>query len=142
MNTLPRLLEISRKYAVRHRYPRKIGFRHAAVLVSGGRIISVGYNGLYSGVRFDPALAVASGRFQNENHAECACCERVKNPESLVGAKIYVSRISAAGRLVNSRPCRLCQISALHFGISRIIYSVSETEYGTWISSRYGEDVC
>lgn len=138
MNLLPKFLEVARKYAVQHEFDKIMSFRHTALVVSGGRIISIGFNSVHKLLRFDPELARKARRHQSENHAESSAILNHSNPENLRGAKVYVIRTLQNGQMANSKPCHLCQGVAYKYGISRIIYSIDEQEYGVWVASNYG----
>ena len=93
MNSVPQLpskLELAINVAIANSYP-KINKRMAAVLVSGGRVLSVGVN-----------------KFRNENdpsipreawtvHAEHDCLSRVELDKS-DGATLYVARVGARNK--------------------------------------------
>jgi deoxycytidylate deaminase len=132
LTLLPKYLEIARKQCVQHKFDKEMSFRHSALIVAGGRIISTGFNSHHNPLRFDPELARKAGRYRNENHAECSAIlgflARVSHENS---AKMYVVRVLKNGTICNSRPCDLCSAVIKNCGfIKRVIYSITETEYG------------
>ena len=94
-------------------------FRHGAVLVSGGRVISSGFN--------KPNFSSFAERFRTAPgpatvHAEINCVYNVPK-EHLEGSAVYVVRLDTEDRLRLSRPCPMC-INALKFcNVAKIYYS-------------------
>ena len=101
-------------------------FKHAAVLVSGGKIINVAGNskrGCSFGARFRKrGLGLASG------HAELLSILNIER-KNTQGADIYVGRVNAYGEWRNSLCCRMCYDSCLFVGINRVFYSTSDGKF-------------
>lgn len=111
-----RYFELAKNVALQN--PEK--FKHAAVLVSGGKIINVAGNSKRScsfGARFrKKELGLASG------HAELLSILNIER-KNTQGADIYVVRVNAYGEWRNSLCCRMCYDSCLFVGVNRIFYS-------------------
>jgi len=140
VQSINKFLLRAQRYALDHVYDPRLTFRHCAVLVSGGSIISIAYNFLHiTDIRFDSMKAKICGRYQNANHAECAAILKVADKKDLCGTKLYIVRISRNGKLQNSRPCGLCRNTIIKYGISRVFYSISDGEFGVWNSNNFNE---
>lgn len=61
-------------------------------------------------------------------HAEIRCLRKMD-----CGGIVYVSRIKADGTLALARPCPICQAFLKAKRIKKVIYSISDIEYGTLI---------
>jgi tRNA(Arg) A34 adenosine deaminase TadA len=124
-------LTVAQKRACKHNFDDRLTFCHAAILVSGRSIIATGYNYLHvTDLRFDRLKAVMAGRLQNENHAEVAAIYRARRKHDVRGMDMYVVRVHANGELAQSRPCTLCEHVMYNYGIKRVYYSISESEFG------------
>ncbi len=81
------------------------------------------------GVRTDGAIVTASNvpqRTPEPNaHAEARLAKKLD-----WGSVVYVVRIYSNGKLAIARPCKKCQIALRLRGVTRVYYSISETEYG------------
>lgn len=123
-----RFLEKARRLALDHEYPEPLSYRLAAVLVSGGKILSTGYN--------DTALTSFSRHaarrrvFCLTTHAEVGAIYRARKKIDLTGTKMYVSRIGGGGRYAMARPCEMCEHVLYRYGISRAYYSIDDQHYG------------
>lgn len=74
--------------------------KHGAILISGGRVLSVGVNTSRNDARLHiPHDAIS-------RHAEVACLSGL-NVANRVG-KLYVARISSGGNVALSKPCPAC----------------------------------
>jgi deoxycytidylate deaminase len=98
----------------------------AAVLVSGGRILSIGYNkaghrGLVEAYKHHPWANI---------HAEVDAVLQVRRKIDLTGSKIYVARSRDDGSVGHARPCDMCQAILKAYGIKRAYYTIDETSYG------------
>lgn len=127
-----RYFEFARQSAMAHNYDESMDYRLCAVIVSGGRILSVGFNKrlknsfvlhFQKGVR-DHCQAM---------HAEQDAIHRVRKKIDLTGAKIYVVRLGGskdASHLAMSRPCPMCENVLYRYGITRAFYSIDEDHFG------------
>ena len=82
------------------------------------------------GVRRDGAIVstrnLSSKCPSPSSHAEARClkmCDR--------GATIYVARVNRAGEMAMSRPCSRCMAAMRARKIARVVFSISEIEWGT-----------
>lgn len=96
---------------------------HAAIVVKGGRILSIGINKL----RNDPAMF----SIWNDDdyaisdisvHAEIDAISKVKK-KSLEGSTVYVARVAPSGVTALSRPCPACYQALLVSGVKKVVYS-------------------
>jgi tRNA(Arg) A34 adenosine deaminase TadA len=66
--------------------------------------------------------------FQNPNiHAEAKALRKTD-----VGATLYVARVTHTNILAHAKPCPRCQSRIRNKGISKVIYTISPSEYGVW----------
>ena len=92
---------------------------HGAVIVRGGRILSMGFNSVEQRAETNHEYMHA------EMHAIISArCDNLK------GSKIYVFREDKYGFINNSRPCDKCQKMLKEYGIKRAIYTIDEKTYG------------
>lgn len=91
--------------------------KHGAVIVKGGRVISVGINKN----RNHPTV-VSSEHIKTHCsvHAEVDAIRKVKNVK---GATIYVARVNKNGQDRLSRPCDRCHKAIQEAGIRKVIYT-------------------
>lgn len=95
-------------------------FRHGAVIVKGGRVISVGINSM----RNHPDH-VADARTQSSTHAEAAAIRAAGRYTDLSGATIFIARIARDGKTpMMSAPCVNCQKALKEAGIKKVFYTV------------------
>lgn len=106
-----------------------------AVIVSGGRVLSVGHNrransGLqtrYKGYGTNPHC--------NSIHAEIDAVLNVRRKIDLTGSKIVVVRRKRDDTpenplVVLAKPCPMCQAVLFNYGIKRAIYTIANDEFG------------
>lgn len=96
----------------------KCNQRHGAVIISGGRVISVGVN-----VDKNSPQNVQDPKTQAAVHAEVAAL-RAAGSTPLAGGTIYVARINKSGKAMMSKPCPRCQDAIRAAGIKKIIYTI------------------
>lgn len=93
----------------------------AAVLVNGGRVLSVGLNKTHAGVSKDK-------RYGNKQiHAELSCVLGV-DERDLKGAILYVAGETRAGNPIKSAPCEICQQMLSELPLKAIYYHNKENE--------------
>lgn len=95
--------------------------KHGAVIVKGGRVLSVGINSLR-----DIEPRYKSGVKAPGIHAEVAAIRGVGRDVDLSGATIYVARVNGKGPQM-SKPCPDCQIALKNAGIRKVFYTVDNT---------------
>lgn len=94
-------------------------YRHGAVIVKGGRIISTGINKMKNHPNvFDSNVALIKS--SSHVHAEI---DAIKKVPDLRGAKIYIARINKNNQTGLSRPCDNCYKKIISSGITKIIYT-------------------
>ena len=93
-------------------------FRHGAVIVKGGRVVSYGFNTR----RNNPIDSVPGTDYTY--HAEHNAI-RAAAREATIGGKIYIARLSRRGFPTLSRPCDICMVRIIKAGIKEIIYTTS-----------------
>jgi len=117
-------------------YGQGIQHRHAAVIVKGGRVLSIGRN---RDKTHPAAVGVDEDGevFTRTIHAEMDAVSRVKNKSHLKGATIYVARKGRNDEAGMSCPCKMCQGLINKYGLKRAVFT---TEYGTGTIEFTGED--
>lgn len=109
-----RWVKFALKKARMHRISR-FRCRHVAVVVRGGRLLSIGYNHTKAGRLFDPI-------FEDKGyHAEIDALERLSD-EELDGAVLYVVGMTRQGKILNSRPCFRCQVVLERLPLKDVLY--------------------
>jgi tRNA(Arg) A34 adenosine deaminase TadA len=99
---------------------------HVAILVKGGRILSVGFNKQKKN-SFVDHYAHHPGC---TTHAEVNAILKVRKKIDLTGCKIYVARLKKIDRtLGNSKPCAMCHQIIKRYGISKIYYTVEKNKF-------------
>ena len=92
-------------------------FKHGAVIVRGGSVISTGIN------RFKNHPRVVSPEHIKQwcsVHAEVDAIRKLKDAK---GATIYVARVGKKGNQTISRPCKRCYEAINQAGITKIVYT-------------------
>lgn len=124
-----KFLEMARKFALEHEYDPNFEYRLCAIIVRGGKILSVGYNKRLTNSfteHFKASEHVCS------THAECDAILKVRSKIDLTDAKIYVARVLYRGNEFGlAKPCEMCEKAIQRYGFKRAIYSISDKEYGT-----------
>lgn len=91
--------------------------KHGAVIVKGGRVISIGINKN----RNHPTVVSAEHiKTHCSIHAEIDALRKVSNAK---GATIYVARVNKKGQDRMSRPCDRCHDAISDAGIRKVIYT-------------------
>lgn len=91
-------------------------FKHGAVVVRNGKIISTGHN----------KVTTKCPSHMYSIHAEMAAIKHSNERCGLVDSHIYVVRINKCG-LADSKPCANCQRFMKLHGVSRVYYSTGDT---------------
>lgn len=131
----PKYLRKAYEFAVAHDYDYNLRTHHCAVLVKGGTMLGVGYNGptTNSFVEYYADRARGPRAYSLSTHAELDVIQRYRKKTDLTGSKLYVFRRSfdpTYGVAAMSRPCPICALAIQDHGISRVVYSISDAEYG------------
>ena len=94
-------------------------FRHGAIVVKDGRILSQG-NNKYKANR----MKISTRNHRCSMHAEEAALRQCSKNECVHGT-IYVARVASYGR-ADSKPCDRCQKILKSFGICKAVYTTPE----------------
>lgn len=95
--------------------------RHGAIVVKGGRVLSVGINR-----DKNHPENVPHPKTQAAVHAEVAAVKACGDVD-LHGATIYVARVNRAGDQMMSKPCERCQAFLRERGIKKIFYTIDSS---------------
>lgn len=124
-------------YAFEHNYEEEIDFKHCAVLVKGGSVISVGFNKINTNSFVEYYTDKVRGPNRSyllSTHSEQDAVLCVRKKIDLNGCKIYVARIRPAGskygKVGLSSPCNICQKVLMAYGISKAYYTIDDYSYG------------
>ena len=94
----------------------------SAILVKGGRVISIGVNRAGNGHLKAPEYTYVNHRMHRGIHAELAAI-LAANEEDVKGATLYVSgETTKGGNLIMSKPCAACQSILKRYGIKDVFY--------------------
>lgn len=118
----PRYVRAAIEAAREHDYDAHLEYHLAAVIVSGGNIVSTGFNSSKTN-----SFIKVFGEEHNNMHAEVDAILRARKKVDLRGSKMYVARLTRATQSpANSAPCAMCVEAATMYGIKRIYYTVDE----------------
>lgn len=95
--------------------------KHGAIIISGGRTLSVGINR----TRNNPDN-VPLPKTQAAYHAEVAALMACPDVD-LKNATIYVARINNRGEQMMSKPCVNCQEALRARGVKKVFYTVESS---------------
>jgi tRNA(Arg) A34 adenosine deaminase TadA len=98
---------------------------HAAIIVQGGNVMSVGRNKPYA-TGF--VRAYAHHDWCGE-HAEINAISRCRRKTDLTGSKIYVAKLNRLGVIGNSKPCCMCESAIRSYGLKRVYYTLDESTF-------------
>ena len=93
-------------------------YKHGAVVVKGGRIVSTGINK----VRNHPDVLESPDVIKSDAHVH-AEVDAIRKGGDLRGAKIYVARVNRSGFPGLSRPCESCYGRIVEAGVTKIVYT-------------------
>lgn len=125
-----RFLRSAVNLALTHTYEEGLVFKHCALIVRGGAILAVGFNGSNKNGFVDHISRKAGLHYSVNLHAEVAAILSVRSKIDLTGTKLYVARIRPSG-VALSRPCEVCQLAMTRYGISKAVFTIDEFAYGT-----------
>lgn len=91
--------------------------KHGAVIVKGGRVLSVGLNKFRNHPTIIPSEHIKTSC---STHAEV---DAIRKCSDVRGATMYVSRINRRGEERLSRPCNYCYEAIREAGITKIVYT-------------------
>lgn len=81
------------------------------------------------GIRSDGTIVKACNGNPKEPTRQHHCEYRLSRKMG-PGAIVFVSRTLANGLLGNSRPCHSCEKALRYRGVTKVYYSISDSEYG------------
>jgi len=99
-----KFLKMAAKQALKVPYNQRLG----AVVVSGGRLLSRGFND-----------------YTRNMHAECSALIKLW-PSNCKGATLYVARLRKEQDWGMSRPCPECQKKIRELGIKEVIFTTND----------------
>lgn len=127
-----RHIDMALSFARSHTHDSSLSAFVTAMIVSGGRVLSVGYNsransGLQERYKTNPHC--------NSIHAEVDAILNVRRKIDLSGSKIIVVRRLKNDDIENpilalAKPCPMCQAVLYSYGIRKAIYTINNNEYG------------
>lgn len=120
---IQRYMEITKKIALTSEFKT---FKHGAILVKGGNIFSQSCN-KYNYSRFCNKFKCRPGNVTI--HAELGTILGIDKSVT-TNATIYVCRIGVDNTFRLSKPCNMCQECARYVGISKIVYSINDSQVG------------
>lgn len=127
-----RHIDMALSFSRSHTHDPSLAAFVTAVIISGGRVLSVGYNsratsGLQERYKTNP--------FCNSIHAEVDAILNVRRKIDLTGSKIIVVRRLKSDspdkpNIAMAKPCLMCQAVLYSYGIRKAIYTIKNNEYG------------
>ncbi len=128
-----KFLKATLNEAKTYSYEKVLHYKLCATIVSGGNVLSTGYNRTSgnSFVQYLASVDQTNKPFMNL-HAEVSAILKVRNKIDLTGCKIYVARYKPnnVSNVGMARPCATCEIVLRNYGISRAYYTIDENHYG------------
>lgn len=97
-------------------------FRHGAIIVKNGKIVSVGVNYYIN----DPRNMADNLLKGVSCHAEVAALNSARKT-NLDGATIYVARVLRDGTPAMSKPCNECQKALKARGVKKVFYTIDSS---------------
>lgn len=127
-----RFLKLAIKECKTHQFDKLLQCNLTAVIVAGGRVLSLGYNktSRNSFVQYLSEFDLSGKPFIN-THAEVDAILKVRSKIDLKGCKIYIARYKHGQKEIGmARPCATCEIVLRRYGISRAYYTIDDNHYG------------
>lgn len=120
---MQKFLQLAYNSAQEHVYDPSLEYNLCAVIVKGGKILSMGFNsrgsnGLTEYYRITEHCATV--------HAEIAAVLLNRRKIRFEGAKVYITRIKSDGSVGNARPCEMCRQVLSSYGIKKAIFTTDE----------------
>lgn len=135
--SMNRYLRMAINQGMAHDYEDNIDYKHCAVLVKGGSVVSVGFNKMTTNSFVEHYTDMVRGPNRDyllSTHAEQAAILQVRNKIDLTGCKIYVARIRPAqskyGKVGMSAPCNICEQVLMAYGINKAYYTIDDFSFG------------
>lgn len=109
--------------AENHPHRKEMCSLHAAAIVRGGSILSVGINK----PKRNSFVDIHAHHKGCTVHAEVDAILKIRKKIDLTGAKIYVVRVKKINEKPgNSAPCQMCQAVLKKYGFKRAYYTTEE----------------
>lgn len=124
------------EYARSHDYDKSLDYKLCAIVVSGGNVISVGYNKRNTNAFVEHYADQVKGKgrdFCMSTHAEQNAVLLARNKTDLTGSKIFVARLrrhKGMDPIAMARPCPICENVLKAYGIKRAYYTIDNDHYG------------
>lgn len=109
--------------ALEHPHRDEVISLHCAIIVKGGKILSIGINKPKRNMFVDlnahhPGCTI---------HAEVDAVNKIRRKIDLTGTKIFVAKAKKSnGKPGISKPCPMCQLILDKYGIKKIQYTIEE----------------
>lgn len=107
-----RWIAVAKKMLLYSNHPK---YKMVAILVKGGKIVSMGTNSLGP-----PAFFIRYAENRGR-HAEVRCLFGL-DKKYTKGATLYVVGLTAVGNIILSRPCKGCEDFIKRMGLRRVVY--------------------
>ena len=104
-------------------------FKHVAVIVKGGKILSIGFNNMRSHPMAMKPLNVLKNKKEIDEldlrtiHAEMDAIRKIKDKSLLSSCEIWIYSEDKKGNLRISKPCELCLYYINLYNIKNIYYT-------------------
>jgi deoxycytidylate deaminase len=129
-------LDMALQFAKDHEYHDTLTYNLCAIIVSGGRVMSIGYNKRSTNAFVEHYADKARGRgrdFCLSMHAEQEAVLLARQKTDLTGSKIFVARVrreKTMDPVGMARPCVICENMLRAYGIKRAYYTIDTNHYG------------
>ena len=127
-----KFLNMAKQNAFAFDYDPYLEYHLCAIIVKGGKVLSVGYNKQATNSFVEHFTDRVRGMrdYCLSTHAEMDAVLKARSKTDLRGSKIYVARVRRNGELGMARPCSICQTVLHSYGVKRAYYTISDNEYG------------
>lgn len=115
-----KFLKLAFEEAKSHPYDRTLEYNLCAVIASGGKVMSIGFN--HRGWNGLSEFYKVQGHASTV-HAEIDAILLKRKKIRFEGAKIYVARVRSDGTVGNARPCEMCQHVLFNYGIKKAYFT-------------------
>lgn len=120
---------LAAKLCRQHIYDPTLEYQLCAVIVRGGRILSVGFNSRSNSALQEFYKDKSQQDHSTTLHSEVAAVLGARRKIDLNGAKIYVVRRLACDTAERpvfgmARPCITCQTVLFKYGIKKMVYTI------------------
>lgn len=121
-------LSVAADLARGHFYDKNLDYHLCAVVVRGGKILSIGFNKFGSSGLVEH-YKIKEREWKHNVHAETEAILRARRKTDLRGSKIYVARLHKNGvTLAMAKPCPMCQAVLYAYGIKKAYFTTDSPE--------------